>query len=534
MQGINQTQPSSLFSGEGSQDNDQDKDINNKFQIRQNKFTNEENFTQIKENTMTNELSLGQNHRDKIFTKRRLKANYNTEGTKKLKNILQIPLELYQQCDAMKVNKSQFTEIVTKFNSNNQLEKYMGLVGIRKLTSLSDNSPIQELIDLDVTSQLISFLDNYPPEFQYESLWCLINISYNSGEQANNIINKGGIEKIDKIMDSQITELKEQAIWLIGNLCGESNKIRDYLIKNKIYEKILTILSSSNIESIIKKGIWTLANFFRAKPIPSYEVIVKSIKVLAKTLPMFPNDSEFLTDICFMLNAITEKYKDTITDIIDIGIISGVINCLNVDDDHLKMACLRIIGNIASGNANQTQSLIDHGILSHLKVAIYSGKKSIKKECSWILSNIAAGTQKQIETLISENFLPILKDKIEKDEPEIQKECIWAACNLTSAENPEYLKKILSQGILDIICNCLKNLTDAKYLAVCLEAFGNLLAFGKKSNPNGVNPIVEKVDNMGMFEVLEKLQLHPVEIVYEKILKILETYFDTQNEYEFH
>lgn len=34
---------------------------------------------------------------------------------------------------------------------------------------------------------------------------------------------------------------------------------------------------------------------------------------------------------------------------------------------------------------------------------------------------------------------------------------------------------------------------------------------------------------MGMFDVLEKLQYHPVEIVYEKTLKLLEMYFDTQN-----
>ena len=97
-------------------------------------------------------------------------------------------------------------------------------------------------------------------------------------------------------------------------------------------------------------------------------------------------------------------------------------------------------------------------------------------------------------------------------------------------ENPDYLKKILEQGILRIICNCLK-MDDAKYLAVCLEAFGNLLAFGKKNNPNPnlPNPIVEEVEKMGMFDILEKLQLHPVEIVYEKTLKILETYFDTQN-----
>ena len=33
---------------------------------------------------------------------------------------------------------------------------------------------------------------------------------------------------------------------------------------------------------------------------------------------------------------------------------------------------------------------------------------------------------------------------------------------------------------------------------------------------------------MGMLDLLEKLQYHPVEIVYDKTLKILETYFEVE------
>jgi hypothetical protein len=98
-------------------------------------------------------------------------------------------------------------------------------------------------------------------------------------------------------------------------------------------------------------------------------------------------------------------------------------------------------------------------------------------------------------------------------------------CNLTSVENEKYIKKILDQGILRIICKCLE-MKDAKYLAVCIEAFSNLLAFGKKSNPAGPNPVVLEMEKMGMLDILEKLQYHPVEIVYDKILKLLENYFE--------
>ena len=63
----------SLFNPSSSNANSQENQIESKFQNRQEKFQNEENFAQIKEKTMTKELSLGQDNRNKIFMQRRLK-----------------------------------------------------------------------------------------------------------------------------------------------------------------------------------------------------------------------------------------------------------------------------------------------------------------------------------------------------------------------------------------------------------------------------------------------------------------------------
>ena len=524
---------SNIFSSEGKNSGDQNKDIDSKFQSRQQEFSNEENFSQIKESAMTNELSLGQNFRNKIFMQKRLKKSINIETTQSLKSKLTIPLDLYENCNNMKIELNKFPDIITAFRTNDLNQKYYGLVGIRKLLTLQ-NAPIQELIDIGITAELLSLLDNSYPEFQYEALWCLTNIATGTSDQANSIVVKGGIEKINKIMDSPIEELRIQAIWLIGNLASDSHKIRDSLINSKTFDKISTILASTseNQKSLIKQSTWALSNFFRVKPTPPYTIVKKCLNALTRAMFILQDDKEdkkdFLNDSCYIFYYMTEHYKDSIKDLLDIGIIPKIIQCLDYDNTFVQLNCLRVVGNIASGNANQTQLLIDWGVLNYLKKTIRNDKKQIRKESAWILSNIAAGTQKQIETLIAENFLPILEYAIKNDDPEIKKESIWALCNLTSVENPEYLKKILNDGILRIMSDCLK-MEDAKYLAVCLEGFGNLLAFGKKSNPNGPNPIVIELEKMGMFDVLEKLQLHPVEIVYEKTLKLLETYFETQN-----
>lgn len=101
---------------------------------------------------------------------------------------------------------------------------------------------------------------------------------------------------------------------------------------------------------------------------------------------------------------------------------------------------------------------------------------------------------------------------------------------MTSTENKEMTEHIINQGILNLICYCLK-LTDAKYIAVSLEALGNLLNFGMTYYmQDGKNLIVKKIDQLGMYDLLENLQYHPVEIVYEKTIKLLEAYFETENQ----
>ena len=92
------------------------------------------------------------------------------------------------------------------------------------------------------------------------------------------------------------------------------------------------------------------------------------------------------------------------------------------------------------------------------------------------------------------------------------------------------MEHILKDGILELICHCLK-LTDAKYIAVSLEALANLLNFGKNYyTVDGKNLIVDKIEKLGMFDLLESLQYHAVEIVYEKTIRLLEAYFDTENQ----
>lgn len=63
---------------------------------------------------------------------------------------------------------------------------------------------------------------------------------------------------------------------------------------------------------------------------------------------------------------------------------------------------LRTVGNIVTGNDQQTQAIINCGALNCLLMLLNNAhKKSIKKEACWTISNITAGTKDQIQAVSS-------------------------------------------------------------------------------------------------------------------------------------
>jgi hypothetical protein len=59
--------------------------------------------------------------------------------------------------------------------------------------------------------------------------------------------------------------------------------------------------------------------------------------------------------------------------------------------NQIVVPALRTLGNIVSGDDNQTQAVIDANVLPALTALLVNSKKNIRKETCWMLSNIAAG-----------------------------------------------------------------------------------------------------------------------------------------------
>ena len=512
----NSSSPSIFLQKTDNFQNNQEEKLENKLQSRQEQFSNEENFLQIKESAMTQELSLGENNLNKIFLQKRLNKITNNENNLSLYNVLKIPKNIYIQLTNEEINIRDFSKIINLFHSQNIDDKFKGLIGLRKLLSLEPNCPIQEIIDLKLVPELISLLDNPLYEFIYEATYCLCNIASGTEDQANTILIFGGIPKILNILDNQVEEIKSQTIWLVSNLVSNSAKIRDTLIEQKILDKILTILASTNNEKYINLSTWCISNFFKVKPIPNYNICTRAFKIIARVVLIDTKENEdFISDSCSFISILTQKYKEFNQEIIDTGILQKIIKYLDIKKK-----------SILKDNANHTQNLIDLGVLDKLKYSLYNESESIRKETAFILSNIASGTQKQIEALIDQNLIQILYKKFNNEKPKVKKEAFIAIANMTAVEDEKYMKKVLDDNILIIISELLKN-EDINFIIIGLESLSNILTFGERKGKKKEFSL--ECEKIGILDSLEKLQTNENQIVYDKTLKILETFFETED-----
>lgn len=87
---------------------------------------------------------------------------------------------------------------------------------------------------------------------------------------------------------------------------------------------------------------------------------------------------------------------------------------------------------------------------------------------------------------------------------------------------------LVSEGCIKPLCDLLI-CPDPRIVTVCLEGIENILKVGEAEknlgNTGGVNLYVQLVDEVDGSEKIENLQSHDNHEIYEKAVKILETYW---------
>jgi hypothetical protein len=380
---------------------------------------------------------------------------------------------------------------------------------------------------------LVQLLRSPDPTTVFEAAWALTNIASGTKEQTKCVIDNGAIPLFAGLLASTNKEVKEQAVWALGNIAGDSAGFRDEVLRAGALPRLMQCCAPTGPNgqyssmTMLRNAVWALSNLCRGKPQPHFDAIKPLIPCLSYLLNL--PDEEVLADACWALSYVTDDNtteNKKIQACLDHNVGTRLARLLGNSSQKIQTPALRAVGNIVTGTDKQTGDMIACGILPHFQGLLQSSKRPLRKEACWTISNITAGTPEQVEAVCNAGLVPILLRILDKDDFFVKKEAAWAVSNITNNGTKKHLRGLAQVGALQTFCRLL-DCNDPKIVIVALEAIENILRVGQEdaAKEGKDNPYCDFVEEANGLDKLETLQRHDNTTIYDKSVKIIQTFF---------
>lgn len=410
--------------------------------------------------------------------------------------------------------------------SNNPERLLEAVRGIRKMLSVENNPPVHEVIEcgaLPILVGLLNMTDN--DDILFEASWALTNVA--STDQTKAVVENNAVPPLIALLLSKSANVREQCAWCLGNIAGDSTDLRNYVLECGGMSPLLQNIAQPENDGLLNNCVWALSNFCRGKPQPQLSLVAPALPYLAGILEKKSGDA--LMDACWALSYLSDGDNDRIDAVMSTGVVTHLVSFLESHNATVVTPALRTIGNFVSGSDVQTQAVLDAGVLNFMPPLLEHARKNVRKETCWLLSNVAAGTKPQISQLMNSNILGTIVDLVHDAPWDVRKEATWVVSNIATGGTDSDVQTLAGLGAIEAICSVLEA-NDSKITLVGLEAMENILRVGQKYGK--IEQYLQNVHENDGLDILERLQEHQNEDIYEKSINIIETFFGVDDNLE--
>lgn len=406
-------------------------------------------------------------------------------------------------------DKSQLPGLTRALFHGNEEQAFAALQQFRKFLSLQ-RPPLDDVVACGVVPRMVELLagKHSQPAMRLEACQALANIASGSSEDAQAVVDASGIRAFLKIAQTTDGELCEEAVRGLANIAGDSAELRDLTIDSGVIDLLLNHINRDRSPKLLMNCGWLISNLCRNKPAATLAVIRPTLPMLAWMI-VYP-DENVVQEAMWALSYFTRSRrskkhsKASIDAVIECGMVPPVVQLMSCPYRQIHTAALNIVGNIATGNHRQTETVLEAGCLLPLSKFLRSTTVALRKETAWTISNITAGTKDQIWKVIKSGLMETLASLVHC-EYTIREEAAYAIVNAVQGGSTEQVIALAdTPQLIESLCRMLTR-NSPRIARKCIAALHKIVIVGLDTYGSPHNPFARQMQRFGAVEMLWSL-----------------------------